>query len=131
VLALWATVRGLPEPVVFKRRFSTEVVQRSFFICLIAFLGVNAVAALLLVFEKPELLPTLFETTSAFGTVGLSMGFPGSVLSLAGHMTAFGKLLLVAMMFAGRVGPLTLAIALAGRAERVRFRYPEGKVAIG
>jgi Trk-type K+ transport system membrane component len=34
-------------------------------------------------------------------------------------------------MFAGRVGPLTLAIALAGRAERIRFRYPEGKVAIG
>jgi trk system potassium uptake protein TrkH len=131
VLALWATVRGLQEPVVFKRRLSTEVVQRSFFICLIAFLGVNAVAGLLLVFEKPELLPTLFETTSAFGTVGLSMGFPGSVLSLAGHMTSVGKLLLIAMMFAGRVGPLTLAIALAGRAERIRFRYPEGKVAIG
>jgi trk system potassium uptake protein TrkH len=131
VLALWATVRGLPEPVVFKRRLPTDLVQRSFFICLIAFLGVNAVAGLLLVHEKPELLPTLFETTSAFGTVGLSMGFPGSVLSLAGHMTALGKLLLVLMMFAGRVGPLTLAIALTARAERIRFRYPEGKVAIG
>jgi trk system potassium uptake protein TrkH len=59
------------------------------------------------------------------------MGFPGSVLSLAGHMTAVGKLLLAVMMFSGRVGPLTLAIALTARAERIRFRYPEGKVAIG
>ena len=59
------------------------------------------------------------------------MGFPGSVLSLAGQFSAAGKLLLVLMMFAGRVGPLTLAVALAGRSRVTRFRYPEGKVAIG
>jgi trk system potassium uptake protein TrkH len=131
VLALWATVRGAPEPVVFRRRLPGDLVQKSFFICLIAFLALNAIAGALLIVERQDLLRTLIETTSAFGTVGLSMGFPGSVLSLAGQFSVAGKLLLIVMMFAGRVGPLTLAVALAGRSRVTRFRYPEGKVAIG
>lgn len=131
VLALWATVRGEPEPVVFRRRIAAEVVARAFFISLLAFLTLNIVAGAILVVEKQDLLKTLFETTSAFGTVGLSMGTPGSVLSLAGHFSDAGKLLLVAMMFLGRVGPLTVAVALAGRAEHSHVRYPEGRVMIG
>lgn len=131
VLALWATVRGEREPVIFGRRIGQETVARAFFISLIAFLALNLVAALILVAEQRDLLRTLFETTSAFGTVGLSMGHPGSVLSLAGHFSPVGKLLLAAMMFMGRVGPLTLAIALAARRERPRLRYPEGRVLIG
>jgi len=131
VLALAATVRGLPEPVVMGRRLGADLVQKSFFICLIAFLGLNVVAGMLLLAEGRELLRTLFETTSAFGTVGLSMGQPGTVLSLSGQFSPAGKLLISAMMFAGRVGPLTLAVALARRSQVVRFRYPEGRVAIG
>lgn len=131
VLALWATVRGNHEPVIFKRRIAADVIGRAFFISLIAFLALNLIGGLLLVTEGTDLLPTLFETTSAFGTVGLSMGRPGSVLSLVGHFSPVGKLLLVLMMFLGRVGPLTVAIALAGRAERPRVRFPEGKVQIG
>jgi trk system potassium uptake protein len=74
----------------------------------------------------------LFETTSAFGTVGLSMGHPGSVVNLSGSFTAGGKLLIMVMMFTGRVGPLTLAFALARRgSHRANIRYPEGKVLIG
>lgn len=131
VLALWATVRGGREPVVFKRRLPAELVQKSFFIALIAFLALNLVAGLLLIVEAQPLLPILFETTSAFGTVGMSMGQSGSVLSLAGHFTPMGKLLLIFMMFAGRVGPLTLAVALAGRRELERLRHAEERIAIG
>jgi trk system potassium uptake protein TrkH len=131
VAALWATIRGERDPVLLKRRLPPETVARAFFICLIAFLALNAVAALLLVSENRELLPTLFETTSAFGTVGLSMGHQGSVVSLAGHFTSTGKLLLAAMMFMGRVGPLTLAIAVVGRLKTSRIRYPEARVMIG
>ena len=89
------------------------------------------VAGLLLIIEARPLLPTLFETTSAFATVGMSMGQSGSVLSLAGHFTPAGKLLLIFMMFAGRVGPLTLAVALAGRREPERLRHAEERIAIG
>jgi trk system potassium uptake protein TrkH len=131
VMALWATVRGDEEAVAFGRRIPAEVVSRAFFISLIAFLWVAMLGWVLLIVEQGDLLPTLFETTSAFGTVGLSMGRPGSVLSLAGHCSEAGKLLLAFMMFLGRVGPLTVAIALAARRTRARLRYPEGRVFIG
>jgi trk system potassium uptake protein TrkH len=131
VAALWATVRGMEEPVVFRRRLPPALVARAFFISLIAFLAVNAVAGLLLMIEGRGLLPTLFETMSAFGTVGLSMGETGP-LSLAAHFSAGGKLLMIVMMFVGRVGPLTLAVAIARRATAPpRIRYPEGKVLVG
>ena len=131
VAALWATVRGAREPVVFRRRLPPALVARAFFISLIAFLAVNAVAALLLLVEGRELLPTMFETMSAFGTVGLSMG-EGGPLSLAGHFSAAGKVLTIVLMFMGRVGPLTLAVAVARRAAaQAPIRYPEGKVLVG
>jgi trk system potassium uptake protein TrkH len=59
------------------------------------------------------------------------MGQAGSPLSLAGHFSVAGRLLLTAMMFVGRVGPLTLAFAVVGRRPEVRVRYPEAKVSIG
>jgi trk system potassium uptake protein len=132
VAALWATVRGNQETTVFKRRLAAETVAKAFFVSLIAFLGVNLVAGLVLVSEGRSLLTTLFETTSAFGTVGLSMGEGGSVVSLAAFFTPTGKLLIAGMMFMGRVGPLTLALALARRGkQQAKVRYPEGKVLIG
>jgi trk system potassium uptake protein TrkH len=131
MMAIWSTVRNRPEVTVFKRRVAADVIARAFAISLIAFLGVNIVAGAILVVEGGTLLPVLYETTSAFGTVGLSMGAPGSVLSLSGVFGAAGKLLIMSMMFMGRVGPLTLALALAGAGTPPRVRYPEGKVLIG
>lgn len=129
--AIWATVRGSSEVVFFRRRLSPDTVNRSFAVSLIAFLAVNVVALGLLIAEGGDLLHALFETTSAFGTVGLSMGRPGSALSLSAFYSAVGKLLVMGMMFLGRVGPLTVALALAGRSTPPRIRYPEGRVTIG
>lgn len=131
VAALWATIRGHRDAVIMRRRISSDTVARSFFISLIAFLALNVVAGLLLAFEGRDLLATLFETTSAFGTVGLSMGQSGSVLSLSAFFGTTGKLLVATMMFMGRVGPLTLAIAVVGRRSQAPIRYPEARVAIG
>ena len=132
IAALWATIRGNPETTIFKRRVSPDTVGKAFFICLIGFLALNAVAGVVLVSEGRALMATLFETTSAFGTVGLSMGESGQPVSLVAFFTPGGKIILALMMFAGRVGPLTLAVALAHRAAlRARIRYPEGKVLIG
>jgi Trk-type K+ transport system membrane component len=74
VAVIWAMVRGAREPTLLRRRIPPPLVARAFSICLIGFLAVNVVAGLLLLTQGRELLPTLFETTSAFGTVGLSMG---------------------------------------------------------
>jgi trk system potassium uptake protein TrkH len=131
VAAIWAMVRGTPEPTLLRRRLPPSLVARAFAICLIAFLALNVVTGVLLITEGRELLPTLFETTSAFGTVGLSMGEAGAPFSLAGHFSPFAKLLLIGMMFMGRVGPLTLAVAIARAGPPVRLRYPEGKVLVG
>ena len=132
VAALWATVRGDNEPHLFKRRISTETIGKAFFVCLIAFLTVNALAGVILISEGRTLMATLFETTSAFGTVGLSMSEGGRPISLVGLFTPVGKIMMMLMMFVGRVGPLTLALALAHRASVTpKIRYPEGKVLIG
>ncbi len=132
VAALWATIRGNAEPHLFGRRLPADLVARAFFVCLIAFLGLNLIAGFVLVTEQRDLLRTLFETTSAFGTVGLSMGEGGSVVSLSAFFTPAGKALMMMMMFAGRVGPLTLAFAVARRATgQARVRYPEGRISIG
>lgn len=129
--ALWSTMRRGEHVVIFHRRLPMETVLRAFFISLIAFLAMNLVAGLLLITESTDLLPTIFEAASAFGTVGLSMGHPGSVLSQSGHYSAVGKVLIMALMFVGRIGPLTLAVALAVAAPTTRVRYPEGKVLVG
>ena len=131
VAVIWAMVRGNPEPTLMERRIPAPLIARAFSICLIGFLALNIVAGLLLVTEGRELLPTLFETTSAFGTVGLSMSEAGAPVSLAAHFSAAGKVLVIAMMFMGRIGPLTLAVAIARRREAARVRRPEGKFLIG
>jgi trk system potassium uptake protein TrkH len=130
--ALWATVRGADDTVVFKRRLAPELVAKAFFVSLIAFVAMNGVAWLLLLTEGRDLLKTLFETSSAFGTVGLSMGEQGAPVSLSAFFTPAGKLLVMAMMFVGRLGPLTLAIAVARRSHaQAKIRYPEAKILVG
>ena len=130
--ALWATVRGENDTVLFKRRLAPELVAKAFFVSLIAFVAMNSVAWLLLLTEGRSLMPTLFEATSAFATVGLSMGENGAPVSLAAFFTPVGKVLVMLMMFIGRLGPLTLAIAVARRgAAQAKLRYPEGKILVG
>lgn len=125
VLAVWATVRGYPEITVHERRLPGEVVQRALAITFISLTLVMGVSMALSLTEGGEYLPLLFETTSAFGTVGLSAGVtPG--------LSPAGRLLIVFTMFAGRVGPLTLAIALAKRGRPpAPLHFLEEKVAVG
>ena len=131
MIALWATVRGKGDPVLFRHRLAPDLVARAFFITLTAFLVLNLISWLVLLVEGRDLMATVFETTSAFGTVGLSVGQKGSLLSLSGHFSNSGKLLIALMMYLGRVGPLTLAVALAKGRPPARLRYSEAKVLVG
>ena len=70
------------------------------------------------------LTPALFEAASAFGTVGLSTGVTGSI-------STFGHLMLVLVMLAGRVGPVTFATAIALRTSARAYRLPEERPIIG
>jgi trk system potassium uptake protein TrkH len=73
---------------------------------------------------QARFLPVLFETISAFGTVGLSM-------NLTPDLSAAGKIVLSGVMFLGRVGPLTLALAVTARRAQARYRYAEENLMIG
>ncbi len=74
--------------------------------------------------SQGQFLSILFETISAFGTVGLSLG-QTSLLSVA------GKLIVSVVMFIGRTGPLTLALAISLRQRRVQYRYAEENLMVG
>jgi trk system potassium uptake protein TrkH len=65
-----------------------------------------------------------YEAVSAFGTAGLSTGITGS-------LTTGGKVIIILLMFVGRVGPLMLAIYLARPAEHWRVRYPKETISLG
>jgi Trk-type K+ transport system membrane component len=121
---LWSEVRGNTDMNVFRRRLPANLIRQALTVALLAIgLVVGATLALMGI-ERLTLTPALFEVTSAFGTVGLSTGITGG-LGVAGH------LLLVLVMLAGRVGPVTFVTALALRERVPAYRYPEERPIIG
>ncbi len=116
--------RGTDRVEFFKRRVPDWLVREALVVVSMGILVVVGGTLVLLVVEDLTLSEVLFEVVSAFGTVGLSTGITSS-LSVA------GKLSLVFIMLAGRVGPLTLALALAQRRDKPLYDYAEERVIIG
>ena len=129
---LYAQIRGKADVVILKRRLSPDTIAKAFNVAATAFLLVIAVTITLGYLEPESLLRVTFETTSAFGTVGLSMTKPGMVTSISALFSPFGKLLIILTMFAGRVGPITVGAALLSLGvSEPTYRYPEDRVMIG
>ncbi|MFQ5456485.1 MAG: TrkH family potassium uptake protein [Nitrospirota bacterium] len=128
IIALWATMRGQDDVVIFKRRLPQNVIAKAFLLALLALLLISWISILLLFIENQQFLPTLFEVVSAIGTVGLSIGDGGN-LSFSSIFSDSGKILIVIAMFIGRVGPLTLGSAVIKR-YHTKIRYPEEKILI-
>ncbi|EIT86479.1 potassium uptake protein, TrkH family [Fictibacillus macauensis ZFHKF-1] len=123
--AAWSQIKGKEDVVFFRQRIVPTMIYKALTVSLSAMLLVITVTMLLSITEhQAQFLKLLFEAVSAFGTVGLSMG-------LTPELTPIGKLLIVITMFIGRLGPLTVAIALAKRKEKEFYRYPKGKYMIG
>ncbi len=127
--SLFTTIRGKQSTVIFKRRVPSEVVSKSFLLVTLAAIFCTISTFSIVTTQNIEYLPAMFEVTSAFGTVGLSIG-DGGVRSLSALFSPLGKLIIIFTMFIGRLGPLTLAFAVTRQAVE-RFRYPEGRVIIG
>lgn len=122
--AIWALVTGKHDAELFKRRIPKDTIYKAFSVFFLAATLVIIVTMMMSITESAPFLRLLFEVVSAFGTVGLSTGITSS-------LTVYGKLLLIFTMFAGRVGPVTLVLALALRSRKGMIQYPEGKVTIG
>jgi trk system potassium uptake protein TrkH len=124
VLSMRSILQGREEVEVFRRTVSKEDVYRATAVTVIAGLFVVGYIIVLRAVQPGRFIDVFFETTSAFGTVGLSTG-------LTPLLTAPGKALIILMMFVGRLGPLTLALAVGKRRTRARYRYPTGRVMVG
>jgi trk system potassium uptake protein TrkH len=123
-LIVLAQIRGQENITLFWRTLPRALVARALSILTLATLLVLTSTLALMISDGLDLLPALFEVTSAFGTVGLS-------LDITPRLSTFGKLLISLIMFLGRVGPTTFIVALAARQSPPRYKYPEEEIAIG
>ncbi len=124
IFVVIAEMRSRPDVEVGNRRISTAVQRQALAVIALglALVAVGTIALLALTdwgFDQ-----VLFESVSAFGTVGLSTGITSSLPDGA-------KIALVLLMFAGRIGPLTFAAALANRSTTRLHRRPEERMSIG
>jgi Trk-type K+ transport system membrane component len=120
-----AEVKGEQDVVIGRRRIAESVQRQAL---TVALLGVAPVASgtllLMGLTEGATLEAALFEVVSAFATVGLSLG-------LTPHLTGAGQILLIVLMFVGRVGTITVASAVALTSRPRLYRYPEERPIVG
>ena len=124
ILIIWAEVRGEPDSVAFGRRVARDAQRQAVTIALMAVGMVYTGTFLLLSLSDLPLRDAVFETISAFATVGLSTGVTPTLPPAA-------QVLIIVLMFVGRVGTITVAAALALRGRQNPFRYPEERPIVG
>jgi trk system potassium uptake protein TrkH len=132
-LMIWNRFKGHDEVNVFNRTIPKELLTRTISIIIASAFSVALITSVLLLAGSASLPPLesrhlfveyLFETISAFGTVGLSM-------NVTPKLNEVQKIAVILMMFAGRVGPLTLAFSLAAASSKREITYAEEAVMVG
>ena len=121
---IWAEVRGEPEVRVLDRRIEPRVWRQALSVALFSVAAVVISTFVLVEMTKMSFDAVLYESVSAFATVGLSTGITAT-------LPPAGQLVLVALMFIGRLGPISLVSALALRERHRLFHMPEGRPLIG
>jgi trk system potassium uptake protein TrkH len=124
VATIRATLKGWRDTIIYKRRVPAITVRRAFAVAFLS-LAVVAIAIFCLdITEHFSLMEVAFEVFSAFGTVGLSMG-------ITPYLSSVGKIIVIMVMFIGRVGPLTLLISLNLEGQEPAVEPPKEGVSIG
>ncbi|MDP2814748.1 MAG: potassium transporter TrkG [Erysipelotrichaceae bacterium] len=111
----------------FKRTISRDIARRALSVMVLSFTVVFTGMLLLTMSEKADFLVIAFEAFSAIGTVGLSMG-------ITPYLTDFGKIVIILLMFIGRIGPVAVAFSLKNNKKfkrSVEVAYPTGQVIVG
>lgn len=124
VLSSFSIAKGKDRVEVFKREISSSTLRKAFAVTFMSFMVIGTAVFALKLFDRDvPLISVVFEAFSAFSTVGLSLGITGGL--------SFGsKLILILTMFIGRVGILTLLIAVSRGVKNLSYRYPEENVFI-
>ncbi len=118
-------VRGEHDIVIFNRKIDKEVILRALAITIVCISLVITVTMAVAIIEHDrfEFLDILFESVSAFGTVGMTRG-------ITPHLSDISKVILAFTMFIGRVGPTTLAVGLM-KTKPSSIKYASGKILVG
>lgn len=136
-------IKGRQEINIFSRRISTNAIYRSIVVISISVFIIIMAISMLLITEKFEneknmdmqhsedmslsIVDIVFEVVSAFATVGLTLG-------ITSKLTFVGKLIIISLMIIGRLGPITISIALFKKHKEVKqskAQYPQGNILIG
>ena len=124
MLSIWAEIRGNPEVEAFGRRIPHETIRQAIGVLVMSATVVFLATFLLLRMTPYTLDAVLFEALSAFGTVGLSTG-------ITPHLPEGAKWVLIACMYVGRLGPMTLGAALAVRSRVRMLQLPRERPIVG
>jgi len=129
IISTYRLIMGYEDIEVLKKRIDAKTTVRALSVATISILLVSLITIILSITEINTgfaFHDILFEVTSAFGTVGLSRG-------LTPNLSNIGRILITFTMFIGRIGPLTIAFAIAQGQDRNKgnYRYPIGKILVG
>ncbi|MBC8992513.1 TrkH family potassium uptake protein [Micromonospora chalcea] len=123
--AIWAELRGEPDTTVGHRRVAAASQRQALTVALLSVaLVAGGTVGLIGLTSHVSFSAALFEVTSAFSTTGLTVG-------VSGQLSPPGQYVLIALMYIGRVGPLTLGSAIALNTRRRLYRYPEEQPIVG
>lgn len=124
LLFLFHFARGNKSIKIFKRELYEEDLMKSVVVTMMAFLICFFALVILAITEQFEFIEILFEVCSAFGTTGLSMG-------ITPELSSIGKIVIMILMFIGRIGILTFLYLLGTKERKANYHYPKERVIIG
>lgn len=124
LVAFWNTAKGNSDIRAFGRTIPTETIYKALAILGVSSMLVVGMTLSVLISEGGDTFPLLFEVMSAFSNTGYSLG-------VTAQLSPISQLFLMFTMFWGRLGPLTLVVALAGRSRRTQLKFPEERIIIG
>ncbi len=120
-----STVKGKDKVVLFERVIPSATVNKAIAITFFSMIITVASAFLVLVHDHFPFIQVIFETISAFNTVGLSMG-------ITPQLSDFSKIIIALLMFVGRIGPITFVVALTLREKEEEYiDFPEENILVG
>lgn len=126
LLTCWSVLKGNPDTEYCRRKIPALNVRTAFSVVIVAFVALLGGTMAILLFEPVGLMDALYEVTSAIGTVGLSVGITPSLSSAS-------KLVVILLMYMGRIGPTTLVLLFAGKIGKTKAgrKLPEERIMVG
>lgn len=117
-------IKGFKDVEIFNRRIESNVVRKALTIFTISIIWILFVTFILSVIENKRIVDLLFETTSAFATVGLTRG-------ITPRLSTIRKSLIIITMFIGRLGPMELAYAISKNKKIRSYKEANGNIMVG